>query len=992
MPGAISTFEVANPGDQNVGVSFGDTITALDAYGNVATGYEGAQDIVFTGPDIAPHGEIPVYPASVDFTLGVGTASGITLFDAETTSLTATQDPITGVSTPFSVIPGAISTFGVANPGTRTVGIGFDDTITALDTYGNVATSYVGTQVIAFTGPDTAPDKAIPTYPDSVSFALGVGTASGITLVDAETTALTATQSPVTGTSTTFLVNPGPASYYTVAAPSAATVAVPFPVTITADDTYGNPATAYSGTADLVSSLGAELPPSVSLTAGTVTFDATLGTAGIQTIGATDSVVTSITGVSADIDVSAASSTTYTVTYQSGAATSGSPPSDPNSPYAAGATVTVLPNSGDLGETGETFTGWNTQSNGLGVTYAPGATFAIEASTELYPVFSLVAPPTTYTVTYQSGAATSGSPPSDPNSPYAAGATVTVLPNSGDLGETGETFTGWNTQSNGLGVTYAPGATFAIEASTELYPVFSLVAPPTTYTVTYQSGAATSGSPPSDPNSPYAAGATVTVLPNSGDLGETGETFTGWNTQSNGLGVTYAPGATFAIEASTELYPVFSLVAPPTTYTVTYQSGAATSGSPPSDPNSPYAAGATVTVLPNSGDLGETGETFTGWNTQSNGLGVTYAPGATFAIEASTELYPVFSLVAPPTTYTVTYQSGAATSGSPPSDPNSPYAAGATVTVLPNSGDLAETGETFTGWNTQSNGLGVTYAPGVTFAIEASTELYPVFSLVAPPTTYTVTYQSGAATSGSPPSDPNSPYAAGATVTVLPNSGDLGETGETFTGWNTQSNGLGVTYAPGATFAIEASTELYPVFAANLRITTTFLAVATPGEVHYFQFLRGTGGVTPYTWSISAGILPKGLSLDPSSGVISGSVSLSATAETFTVELTDANGASVTRQFTITVKRRFFFTCPNFAHSYQGRWFVFQMTTWGSEGHNFAESGRLPKGVTFDPVTGTLSGTPARATTGTYNLVITASTSDQSASLAFTLDVSSPSS
>ena len=510
-------------------------------------------------------------------------------------------------------------------------------------------------------------------------------------------------------------------------------------------------------------------------------------------------------------------------------------PVDPNSPYASGSTVTVLSNTGTLAESGFTFAGWNTQSNGLGTSYAPGATFTITSATTLYAVFNAVAPPTTYSVTYNKGTATSGSVPVDPNSPYASGSTVTVLSNTGTLAESGFTFAGWNTQSNGLGTSYAPGATFTITSATTLYAVFNAVAPPTTYSVTYNKGTATSGSVPVDPNSPYASGSTVTVLSNTGTLAESGFTFAGWNTQSNGLGTSYAPGATFTITSATTLYAVFNAVAPPTTYSVTYNKGTATSGSVPVDPNSPYASGSTVTVLSNTGTLAESGFTFAGWNTQSNGLGTSYAPGATFTITSATTLYAVFNAVAPPTTYSVTYNKGTATSGSVPVDPNSPYASGSTVTVLSNTGTLAESGFTFAGWNTQSNGLGTSYAPGATFTITSATTLYAVFNAVAPPTTYSVTYNKGTATSGSVPVDPNSPYASGSTVTVLSNTGTLAESGFTFAGWNTQSNGLGTSYAPGATFTITSATTLYAVFNAVAPPTTYSVTynkgTATSGSV-----------------------------------------------------------------------------------------------------------------------------------------------------------------
>lgn len=54
-----------------------------------------------------------------------------------------------------------------------------------------------------------------------------------------------------------------------------------------------------------------------------------------------------------------------------------------------------------------------------------------------------------------------------------------------------------------------------------------------------------------------------------------------------------------------------------------------------------------------------------------------------------------------------------------------------------------------------------------------------------------------------------------------------------------------------------------------LSVTTTSLPTATVG-VQYSVQLQATGGVTPYTWAISSGTIPAGLSFSPG-GLISGS-------------------------------------------------------------------------------------------------------------------------
>jgi hypothetical protein len=72
---------------------------------------------------------------------------------------------------------------------------------------------------------------------------------------------------------------------------------------------------------------------------------------------------------------------------------------------------------------------------------------------------------------------------------------------------------------------------------------------------------------------------------------------------------------------------------------------------------------------------------------------------------------------------------------------------------------------------------------------------------------------------------------------------------------------------------------------APLVIQTTTLPIAAAGKAYNAQ-LTGTGGVAPYLWKISAGSLPTGLTLNSSTGVISGTTQLIGTAH-FTVTLSD---------------------------------------------------------------------------------------------------------
>lgn len=77
-----------------------------------------------------------------------------------------------------------------------------------------------------------------------------------------------------------------------------------------------------------------------------------------------------------------------------------------------------------------------------------------------------------------------------------------------------------------------------------------------------------------------------------------------------------------------------------------------------------------------------------------------------------------------------------------------------------------------------------------------------------------------------------------------------------------------------------------------LSITTASpLANATVNS-SYYRTVVATGGVKPYTWSVSSGTLPPGLSLNSSTGAISGRPTTAGTS-TFTVTVTDSQATAV---------------------------------------------------------------------------------------------------
>jgi large repetitive protein len=97
-------------------------------------------------------------------------------------------------------------------------------------------------------------------------------------------------------------------------------------------------------------------------------------------------------------------------------------------------------------------------------------------------------------------------------------------------------------------------------------------------------------------------------------------------------------------------------------------------------------------------------------------------------------------------------------------------------------------------------------------------------------------------------------------------------------------------------------TITYTTGASSLSITTSSpLPNASIGH-SYSTTLAATGGTAPYTWSRSAGGLPRGLSLS-SGGTISGTVNAYGS-YSYTARVTDSAGNTATKKFQLTVMPR----------------------------------------------------------------------------------------
>jgi hypothetical protein len=181
-------------------------------------------------------------------------------------------------------------------------------------------------------------------------------------------------------------------------------------------------------------------------------------------------------------------------------------------------------------------------------------------------------------------------------------------------------------------------------------------------------------------------------------------------------------------------------------------------------------------------------------------------------------------------------------------------------------------------------------------------------------------------------------------------------------------------------------------------ITTTTLPSATLNQ-SYSQPVTATGGVPPLKWTIASGSLPAGLSLAASTGDtvnITGTPTMGGNSN-FTIAVTDATGASNTSgPLNIVVSTLAFTTTSPLTPGTVGTPYSQQFAaSGGMSPYTFAvaSGSTLPAGLTLDPTTGILSGTPTTAAAGNDSFGVTVTDSEAtpaSITETFTLVISGP--
>ena len=156
----------------------------------------------------------------------------------------------------------------------------------------------------------------------------------------------------------------------------------------------------------------------------------------------------------------------------------------------------------------------------------------------------------------------------------------------------------------------------------------------------------------------------------------------------------------------------------------------------------------------------------------------------------------------------------------------------------------------------------------------------------------------------------------------------------------------------------------------SAAITVTPATLPDPAlSIPYTQSVGASGGSGTYTYAISAGTPPTGLTLS-AAGILSGTPTASGTFN-FTVLATDAFGSTGTLAYTLVVP--LVVGPANLPDGTRGIPYSQSITaTGGTAPYSFAvTAGALPSGLTLDTNTGVISGTPDTANTVNFTVTVT---------------------
>lgn len=172
-----------------------------------------------------------------------------------------------------------------------------------------------------------------------------------------------------------------------------------------------------------------------------------------------------------------------------------------------------------------------------------------------------------------------------------------------------------------------------------------------------------------------------------------------------------------------------------------------------------------------------------------------------------------------------------------------------------------------------------------------------------------------------------------------------------------------------------SNTQSYTVYiGTNSLILTPATLPAGTQNIPYNQTVTASGGNGSYTYSVSSGSLPAGLTLDPSSGAITGTPTTTGQS-LFTIQAIDTIGNSGSQSYAVNIGTGGALTVSptSLPNGTQGTPYTQTVSaSGGSSPYTFAvTAGALPAGLTLNPNTGAITGTPSGSGPASFTIQAT---------------------
>ena len=230
-------------------------------------------------------------------------------------------------------------------------------------------------------------------------------------------------------------------------------------------------------------------------------------------------------------------------------------------------------------------------------------------------------------------------------------------------------------------------------------------------------------------------------------------------------------------------------------------------------------------------------------------------------------------------------------------------------------------------------------------------------------------------------------YLYAVTAGALPDGLTLDGASGAITGTPTVAGLFGFTITATDQYGCSGATAYSVRICPVVTVTPATAPQGTINQTYVGETFTQTGGVAPATWTATG--LPAGLVLDPTTGVLSGTP----TAEggfPVTVTAIDANGCPGSVSFTLRICPEMTISPATLGNGMVGTAYgPVTLTQAGSAAAITWSATGLPTGLTLDPTTGVLSGTPEA--TGSYPVDVTATDANGCAvSRSYTLVVDCP--